>query len=53
MDLFFFFFLLTSKAVNISFFDAREAVISLTPGEFLAWYSSWNSTVVRTNLEDG
>lgn len=52
MDLF---FSLTSKGISISFFDAREAIItrlSLTPGVFLAWYSSWNVTVVRTHLED-
>lgn len=50
-----FFFSLTSKVISISFFDAREAIItrlSLTPGVFLAWYSSWNVTVVRTHLED-
>lgn len=50
-----FFFPLTSKVVSISFFDAREAIItrlSLTPGVFLAWYSSWNVTAVRTHLED-
>lgn len=23
--------------------------LSLTPGMFLAWYSSWNVTVVRTH----